>query len=53
MGNFAENSLGILTNVCMPHGTGKCQSILNLVFNADTVHDRDCIRQSIASQVLP
>ncbi len=55
-GNLAKNSLGIPTNVCMQHGTawtGKCHSILNLVFNADTVHDRDSIRQSIASQVLP
>jgi hypothetical protein len=52
-GNFAENSPGIPTNVCMPHGTGKCHSILNLFFNADTLHDRDRIRKSIASQVLP
>jgi hypothetical protein len=51
-GNFAE-CLGIPTNVCMQHATGKCRSILNLIFHTDSVHDRDRCRQSIASQVLP
>ncbi len=31
-GNFAENCLGIPTNVCLLHGSGNCASIPNIIF---------------------
>ena len=49
-GNFAMNELGIISNVCLPHGTGKVHYFLYVFFHADGGHGRYCGLQSFACQ---
>jgi hypothetical protein len=47
-GNFSEEELGIVSNVCFPHGTGNVHYFLYVYCHADGGHGRYCGTQLFA-----